>query len=99
MLIFFNILQMIRTICSMSSRNKQGTPEHATFSLGADDQDRIEVLRLKLGRQGHLLNRSEVVRLGLLALMHESGPTIDAVVDQLKRLRPGRTRTAKLDRR
>lgn len=83
----------------MSSRNKRGLSEHATFSFNPEDRERIETLRARLGRQGHLLNRSEVVRLGLLVLAGQSGPSIDSGIVQLKRLRPGRVPRVKADRR
>lgn len=81
------------------SRSKNGSTRHATFSFGPEDQDRIEELRKRLGHRGHLLNRSEVVRLALMALASQSETTIDSVVEQLERLRPGRVRKGKGDRR
>jgi hypothetical protein len=80
---------MIRIIIRMSSRNKRAS-KHATFSFDAEDRERIELLRVELGRQGHLLNRSEVVRLGLLVLAEQNSLTIRSRVEKLKRLRPGR---------
>jgi hypothetical protein len=73
------------------SRQKQ--PEeatHATFSFGPGDRDRVEDLRTRLGRQGHLLNRSEIVRLGLLTLERQRDAEVESIVKQLPRLRPGR---------
>jgi hypothetical protein len=40
----------------------------ATFSLPGSALDEIESLRAKLALDGHLLNKSEVVRIGLMAL-------------------------------
>ena len=39
------------------------------------------------------------VRLGLLLLADQSAPTIDSIVEQLRRLRPGRVPRGKADRR
>lgn len=36
-----------------------------TFSMSQDDSKRIESIRSAFGRQGHILNKSEVVRLAL----------------------------------
>lgn len=80
---------MIRIIAYMSSKRRSGS-EHATFSFDADDRERIELLRIEFGRQGHLLNRSEVVRLGLLVLSEQSSVIVGSRVEKLKRLRPGR---------
>lgn len=74
----------------VSRRIKRELSKHATFSFGPGDEDRIDQIRLRLGQQGHLLNRSEVVRLAILALANESDLGIDSAVEQLKRLRPGR---------
>jgi hypothetical protein len=83
----------------MTNRKNQGSSQHATFSLSLDDLERIDALRARLGRQALLVNRSEVVRLGLLALEEQSSTTVTSIVDQLKRLRPGRIPKAKHLRR
>jgi hypothetical protein len=62
----------------------------STFAIPSEDSDRIERLRLALAGSGHLLNRSEIVRLGLLAL-ENIGPDLTAdVISQLRRRKPGR---------
>ena len=71
----------------MSSSDR---PPITTFSLTKEDTSRIEELRRLLGREGVLLNKSEVVRLGLLALEAESADTRSRLVSRLVRLRPGR---------
>jgi hypothetical protein len=77
------------------TRSKQGSSRHATFSLSPDDRERIDALRARLGREGLLLNRSEVVRLGLLALDGQPATSIASIFEHLKRLRPGRAPKAK----
>ena len=64
----------------------------ATFSIPPEDADRIERVRLEVARAGHLLNRSEVMRLGLLALEGTSSATINDLVAKLSRKRPGRAK-------
>lgn len=64
----------------------------ATFSIPTEDAARIEHLRLEVARAGHLLNRSEVVRLGLLALEGTNSATINDLVSKLSRKRPGRVK-------
>jgi len=61
-----------------------------TFSLSQDDSKRIESIRSAFARQGHILNRSEVVRLALSFLERGSPVRRKALVSELARLRPGR---------
>ncbi len=89
---------MIRMIYGVSMRSRQDPPKHATFSVSSEDRQRIEELRVRLGQRGHLLNRSEVVRLSLLTLHAQSDTAIDSLVEQLRRRRPGRV-PKKLERR
>ena len=83
----------------MSSGDTRSVPQHATFSFGIEDQARVHALRKRLGLLGHLLNRSEVIRLSLLALSELDTATINALVRQLERLRPGREPRDKVPRR
>lgn len=62
----------------------------STFSIPPAEEDRIDRVRLRLAQAGHLLNRSEVVRLGLIALEDVHEDTIGTLVDRLDRMRPGR---------
>jgi hypothetical protein len=61
-----------------------------TFSLSPDDSNRIESIRSALAREGHILNRSEVVRLALTALEGVPAKRHKALLDDLEHLRPGR---------
>lgn len=70
-------------------RSSQGSGV-STFSLPAGEGGRIERIRLRLARSGHLLNRSEVVRLALLALEHVGDDVVEVLVSRLERQRPGR---------
>jgi hypothetical protein len=70
-----------------------GIPERVmrvTFSLSQDDTNRIESIRSAFARQGHILNRSEVVRLALNFLKRTSPTRHKALLSELERLRPGR---------
>lgn len=62
----------------------------STFSIPPAEGDRIDRVRIRLAQAGHLLNRSEVVRLGLIALEDVHQDTIGTLVDRLDRMRPGR---------
>jgi hypothetical protein len=62
----------------------------ATFSLPGQAIRDIEQLRMLLGRRGVLLNRSELVRLGLAALHRLPERELMQVVDSLQRLKAGR---------
>jgi hypothetical protein len=86
--IFYKLIK-IRIIYTVP-HDERSRSQHATFSFGPDDGGRIEALRTKLGRRGHLLNRSEIVRLALIALAAQDASDVDSFVEQLKRLRPGR---------
>jgi hypothetical protein len=83
----------------MSSGGRRPAPQHATFSFGTGDQERLDALRKRLGHLGHLLNRSEVIRLSLLALSAQDNAAINALIGQLERLRPGREPKDKIARR
>jgi hypothetical protein len=61
-----------------------------TLSVSARDQERIEELRVRLARHGCVLNKSEVVRLGLSALLSMSSSASAELVEELKRFKPGR---------
>jgi len=70
-----------------------GIPERmmrVTFSLSQDDTNRIESIRSVFARKGHILNRSEVVRLALNFLKRASPASHKTLLSELERLRPGR---------
>lgn len=62
----------------------------ATFSLPDSAITEIEDLRTELARRGVILNRSEVVRLGLTALRQLSEKELLRSVHELDRLKAGR---------
>lgn len=61
-----------------------------TFSLSQDDSNRVESIRSAFARQGHILNRSEVVRLALSFFQRASPASYRVLLRELERLRPGR---------
>lgn len=50
----------------------------------------IERLRVRSAHLGHLVNQSEVVRAGLIALENATDQDLQKCIDQLIRLEPGR---------
>lgn len=62
----------------------------ATFSLPKSCVDQLDDLRLKFGRKGHILNRSEVVRIGLAALEKLPSTEFQAALADVERLKAGR---------
>jgi hypothetical protein len=69
----------------------------STFSLSQADFDRIDAIRSGLARRGHILNKSEVVRLALICL--EGAPAEQqSLLDELARLKPGRPRRKRVRR-
>ena len=61
-----------------------------TFSMSPDDSKRIESIRSTFARRGHILNKSEVVRLALRFLQSASPTRHKALLRELERFRPGR---------
>lgn len=61
-----------------------------TFSLPNDIQSRIEELRLRASGTGTLLNQSEVVRAGIIALEQMDARLFAQVTADLRKLKPGR---------
>jgi hypothetical protein len=62
----------------------------STFALPSEDSDRIERLRVALASSGYVLNRSEIVRLGLLALENLEPDHASNLICKLQRRKPGR---------
>jgi Arc/MetJ-type ribon-helix-helix transcriptional regulator len=62
----------------------------ATFSLPSTTLEEIENLRAKFAKKGYILNRSELIRAGLLAL--DALPERSAIkaIGELERLKAGR---------
>jgi hypothetical protein len=65
--------------------------KRATFTIPDDELDVIEQLRLRISCSGELLNRSEVVRAGLLALEALSDRGLSVAAKKVRKLKPGRT--------
>lgn len=68
-----------------------------TFSFQDDDVSRVDELRHRLGLRGTLVNQSEVVRLGLLALVELSDTRFAKLADDLRRVRAGRKPKTELE--
>jgi len=62
----------------------------ATFSLPGSALEKIEALRRKLALEGYMLNKSEVVRVGLVALDGLTTKHAEAVIREIERLKAGR---------
>jgi hypothetical protein len=62
----------------------------ATFSLPGSAIKEIETLREKLGRNGQLLNKSEVVRVGLAVLDSMTKSSANKFIGKIERLKAGR---------
>lgn len=69
------------------------TPAKSTFAISEEDSEQIERIRLRLGRAGYLLNRTEAIRLGLNALDAADDVILSELVEKLDRRRPGRPTT------
>jgi hypothetical protein len=62
----------------------------ATFSLPRSCVEQLEKLRIKFARRGHILNRSELVRIGLAALDKIQQKEFQAALSGVERLKAGR---------
>lgn len=64
-----------------------------TFTMPEPESEAIDVLRKRIVKEnGEILNRSEAVRIGLLALQGLSISKMKALLSDLERYRPGRKR-------
>jgi hypothetical protein len=61
-----------------------------TFSLPPNDSSAIEAVRRRGAVAGVMLNRSEVVRAGIAALLKVDGKTFNEVVSGVPKLKSGR---------
>lgn len=62
-----------------------------TYTMPLAESEAIDVLRKRIAKEnGEILNRSEVVRIGLLALHGMSNSKIKNLLVDLERYRPGR---------
>lgn len=66
-------------------------PETSTFSLLAQDKTQLEQVRRRAAVLGSALNKSEAVRLSLLAVDLIGDAQLTELLGRLQRLRPGRT--------
>ena len=71
---------------------ESGHAVRATFSLPSQAIEDLDDLRRSMGKRGFLLNRSELVRLGLAALRRLPEKQIRQEVEALDRLKAGRPR-------
>lgn len=62
----------------------------ATFSLPSSTIIEIDQLRKKLAKEGYVLNKSEVVRAGLVALENLPSRSAMKAISAIERLRAGR---------
>lgn len=62
-----------------------------TFTMPEDVDAMMGTLRRRFGRVGALLNQSEVVRAGLVALRKCDDRDLQEIAQKLERFRPGRT--------
>lgn len=78
----------------MKDKEKKPDPDRnavrVTFSFQDDDVSRIDQLRHRFGNDIMFVNKSEVVRLGLLALECLPDNRVSKLADELRRLRAGR---------
>ena len=62
-----------------------------TFTMPDNVDTMVGALRRRFGRVGALLNQSEVVRAGLVALKKCDDRELQEIAQKLERFRPGRT--------
>lgn len=68
----------------------------ATYTMPSAEADAIEALRRRVTKSSDdIPNRSEIVRLGLLALQGMSDLKLKALMRDLERYRPGRKKTGR----
>lgn len=65
----------------------------ATFSLPSETIEDIEGLRQKFAKDGHILNRSELIRVGLAALDTLSERSARKLISEIERLKAGRPKS------
>ena len=61
-----------------------------TFCLTAGEADAVDQARQRLGMQGVLRNRSEVIRAAIICLHHLSDAELNAAAQKTQQLKPGR---------
>lgn len=66
-------------------------PATSTFTLLDEDKARLEEVRRRVAVLGSTLNKSETIRLSLLAVHLLSDEELSELLEQLHRLRPGRS--------
>ena len=65
-----------------------------SFCLTPSEAEAVDEARRRLGKQGVIRNRSEVVRLAIGHLTHLDDDSLSAAADQVTRLKPGRRKPA-----
>jgi hypothetical protein len=69
-----------------------------TFTMPESESEAIDVLRKRIVKEnGEILNRSEAVRIGLLALQSLPNSKMKTLLSDLERYRPGRKKKVVLD--
>lgn len=61
-----------------------------TFSLPNSCIEQLDRLQVKFGMKGHILNRSEVVRIGLATLERMKQDELHSAASSVERLKAGR---------
>lgn len=61
-----------------------------TFSMPSSDHSLIEQLRTRAAREGHITNKSEIVRAGLHGLAALDAAQLVILLEKLERIKPGR---------
>ncbi|OMG51672.1 hypothetical protein BJN45_17290 [Azonexus hydrophilus] len=65
----------------------------ATFSLPSSCLEQLDRLQVEFGRKGHILNRSEVVRIGLAALERMRQDELQSAATYVEHLKAGRPKS------
>jgi hypothetical protein len=86
---FLNYSSYLMKDKQIKSKSSDGAIR-VTFSFQDDDVTRVDELRHRLGHHGTLVNQSEVVRLGLLALIGLPDNRVTKLADDLRRVKAGR---------
>lgn len=88
----------MNNIAEKKPKTSRAKVVRATFSLPNTCLEQLDRLQVKFGRKGHILNRSEVVRIGLATLERMKQNELQSTVDYVERLKAGRPKsTAKGD--
>ena len=73
-----------------ASERKTDRVVRATFSLPASAIEEMNHLRIKLARAGHILNKSELIRVGIASLSEAAAKNAAKAIHKIDRLKAGR---------